>query len=247
MPELSLEIDPQEVLRLQGYRQPSDVPTRDVLEILQSGMIEAQQAFQPRWLYQEFRVESVSLSGCRLHDGSELLIREIRERWGRIESLGLAICTIGDAIEERIEALYAEREFPLAYMLDSLGSVAVETLAEGIHRQVCAEHLLRDFKVTSRQSPGYPRWAIEEQRKIFDLLPADTIGVDLNPYCVMTPRKSISFAVGVGPEVRMGSSASPCQSCDMRGCAYRRAGLRQHMMPTWVTEISPLILNSNTS
>ena len=78
------------------------------------------------------------------------------------------------------------------------------------------------------------------------MLPAETIGVELNPYCVMIPRKTISFAVGVGPEARMGSSFSPCQSCDMRGCAYRRAPRRQTVPPAWTTEVSPLVLVSNT-
>lgn len=246
MAELSFEIDPQEVLRLQGYRRPSDIPTPEVLEVLQVGMTEARKIFQPRWLYREFEVESVVHARCRLRGGSELLIRETPERWGLIDRLGLTVCTIGDAIEERIESLFAAREFPVAYMLDSLGSVAAEALAEGFLRQLCAERLVQGLKVTSRESPGYPRWPIEEQQKVFALLPADRIGLTLNPYCIMTPRKSISFAVGIGPGARMGSSVSPCRACDMRGCAYRRAPRRQTLLPRWTTEVSPLVLVSNT-
>lgn len=242
--QISLEIDPQEVLRLQGYRRPSDVPTPEVLEILHAGLAEARQVFQPRWAYQEFEVEAVDASGCRLRRGSALLIREIPERWGPISTLGLAVCTIGHTIEERIETLFAEREFPLTYMLDSLGSVAVETLAEGFHRQLCAERLAQGLKVTPRESPGYPRWPIEEQLKVFALLPAESIGVRVNEYCIMTPRKSISFAVGIGPEARMGSSASPCRSCDMRGCAYRRAPRRQTLSPAWTSAVGSLVLVS---
>ena len=164
MDALTFEVDPQEVLRLQGYRRPSDVPTPEVLEILHAGMAEARRLFQPRWVYQEFPVESVDHDGCQLQEGPRFLIQGIPERWGAIARLGLAVCTIGGAIEERIEALFVEREFPLAFMLDSLGSVATEALAEGLHRQLCADRLTRDLKVTSRESPGYPRWVIEDQR-----------------------------------------------------------------------------------
>lgn len=244
MSELRFEIDPQEVLRLQGYRRPPDVPTPEVLEILQAGLAEAREAFRPRWVYQEFEVEAVDAAGCRLRGGPALLIREIPERWGPISTLGLAVCTVGDTIEERIETLFAEREFPLAYMLDSLGSVTVEALAEGFHRQLCAERLAQDLKVTPRESPGYPRWAIEEQQKIFALLPTQRIGVRINEYCIMTPRKSISFAVGIGPEARMGTSVSPCRSCDMRDCAYRRAPRRESLTPAWATEVGCLVLVS---
>lgn len=243
-PDLTLEIDPQEVLRLQGYRRPSDIPTPEVLDILRAGMAEARQIFHPRWVYREFPLESVDVNGCRLQEGTELCMREVPQRWGKIGWLGLAVCTIGKEIEDRIEALFAEREFPLAYMLDSLGSAAAEALTEGVHRHLCVERLGQGLKVTPRESPGFSRWPIEDQRKVFTLLPADTIGVRINPYCLMIPRKSISFAVGIGPEAEMGTGASPCQSCDMSGCAYRRAPRRQTVAPAWASDIGPLCLGS---
>ena len=203
-------------------------------------MSEARRVFQPRWVYREIQVESVDLASCRTQEGCALLIRELPGRWGPIARLGLAVITIGEAIEDRIEALFAAREFPLAYMLDSLGSVATEALAEGFLRRLCAERLAQGLKVTSRLSPGYQVWPIEEQRKVFALLPAARIGVQLNPYCIMMPRKSISFAVGIGPEAKM-SGVSPCQACDMRGCDYRRAP-RRRLAPPWASEIQPLFL-----
>jgi len=242
---LTIEIDPQEVLRLQGYRRPSDVPTPQVLEILRNAMAEARQAFQPRCIYQEFQVDSMDGSGVRLSAGPEVFIREIPARWGPISTLGVAVCSIGDALENRIEAMFAAREFPVAFMLDSLGSAAVEALGEALHRQLCEERLAQGLKVTPRESPGYARWAIEEQQKVFALLPADTIGVQLNPYCIMVPRKSISFAVGIGLDAVMGTGGSPCRSCDMRDCAYRRAPRRHTLEPAWAAEVAPLILASN--
>lgn len=243
---LTFEIDPQEVLRLQGYRRSSDIPTPEVLDILRAAMVEARQVFRPRWIYQEFPVDSADDSGVRLADGPELLIREIPGRWGGISALGIALCTIGDGLEARIEALFAAREFPAAYMLDSLGSVAVEALGEAVHRRICEDRLAQGLKVTPRESPGYARWAIEEQPKVFALLSTGTIGVHLNPYCIMTPRKSVSFAVGIGRDAIMGAGGSPCRSCDMRDCAYRRAPRRQAHESAWAAEVAPLILAANT-
>lgn len=243
---LSLEILPQEVLRLQGYRRSSDIPTSEVLDILRAAMVEARQVFQPRWIYQEFPVVSADDSGVRLSNGSALLIREIPERWGEISALGLALCTIGDGLEPRIETLFAAREFPAASMLDSLGSVAVEALGEAVHRRICEDRLAQGLKVTPRESPGYARWAIEEQPRVFALLPSDSIGVQLNSYCIMTPRKSVSFAVGVGRDAIMGAGGSPCRSCDMRDCAYRRAPRRQAHEFAWAGEVAPLILAAST-
>ena len=49
------------------------------------------------------------------------------------------------------------------------------------------------------------------------------IGVTLNASSVMTPGKSISFLVGVGPEARVDHYFTQCRRCWMRDCAYRRA------------------------
>ena len=51
--------------------------------------------------------------------------------------MGGAVCTVGDAIETRVRALFDERELPLAVMLDSVGSAAVETLAEVANDLLC--------------------------------------------------------------------------------------------------------------
>ena len=45
-----------------------------------------------------------------------------------VEAAGIGICTVGDATEQRVSALFDAREFPLAVMLDSVGSAAVESL-----------------------------------------------------------------------------------------------------------------------
>ena len=45
----------------------------------------------------------------------------------------------------------------------------------------------------------------------------------LNDVCFMTPTKSISFLVGLGPDARVDHYFTQCRRCWMRDCAYRRA------------------------
>ena len=47
-----------------------------------------------------------------------------------LAAVGAGICPVGAGIEERVRALFGEREFPLSVMLDSVGSAAVESLAQ---------------------------------------------------------------------------------------------------------------------
>lgn len=156
-----------------------------------------------------------------------LTIPEIGRHWGRIEHVGVAICTIGSPLERRVSELWERRELPLAVMLDSVGSGAVESLAEYVNDQLCQDGVPRGLRVTNRVSPGYGAWDVSDQRRLFAFCPADRIGVTLNSACFMSPTKSISFVVGAGPEARVDHYFSQCARCWMAACAYRRVPARR--------------------
>jgi len=104
-----------------------------------------------------------------------------------------------------------------------VGSAAAESLAEYANDLLCQAAIPARVKVTNRISPGYAGWDTAEQAALFGLCPGGRIGVSLNESCVMTPGKSISFLVGVGPEARVDHYFTQCRRCWMRDCSYRRA------------------------
>jgi len=54
---------------------------------------------------------------------------------------------------------------------------------------------------SKRFSPGYKKWKLDEQRFIFDILPAQDIGVRLHQESwMMIPRKSVSFRLNFYPD-----------------------------------------------
>src|SRR5918995_378044 len=91
----------------------------------------------------------------------------MRSRWDAIDEITAGVCTIGDALERRASELWDARELPLAMMLDSVGSGAVESLAEYVNDQLCADGIARGVKVTNRVSPGYGGWDVGEQRLLW--------------------------------------------------------------------------------
>jgi cobalamin-dependent methionine synthase I len=111
-------------------------------------------------------------------------------------------------------------------MLDSVGSGAVESLAEYVNDLLCQEGLMRGVKVTNRVSPGYGGWDVAEQRLLWRLCPGGDVGVTLNDACFMSPTKTITILVGAGPSARVDDYFSQCARCWMRDCAYRRAPVR---------------------
>jgi hypothetical protein len=220
--DVPLVVDPDEVLRFQGYKKGLDVPGADVLALFDAALAEGRALMAPRavvrWLPVQRRTPDVLEVA-----GATLTIPGIGDAWGEITHVAPAVCTIGDALERRVAALWDARELPLAVMLDSVGSGAVESLAEYVNDALCHEGLRAGVRVTNRISPGYWTWDVAEQRRLFQVCPGDAAGVALNDACVMTPGKSISLLVGAGPAARVDHYFTQCARCWMRDCAYRRA------------------------
>jgi hypothetical protein len=220
--DVPLRVDRDEVLRFQGYRKGIDVPDAAVLSLFDEALALGNPLMEPRVVY---RAAPVTWQGPDLIEagGERLTIPAIGRLWGPLEQVGAGVCTVGAAIEERARCLWDERELPLALMLDSIGSTAAESLAEYANDLLCQAAIAADVRVTNHISPGYAGWDTAEQAALFRLCPGRPIGVALNSSCVMTPGKSISFLVGVGPEARVDHYFTQCRRCWMPDCAYRRA------------------------
>ena len=221
--EVPLQIDPDEVLRFQGYKKGKDRPAPAVAEIYERALEEGRCLMEPRAVYRAVAVIARGADSITAAGGVKLRIPEIDRLWGGFESVGIAICTIGEALENRVRELWESRELPLAAMLDSVGSAATECLAEYVNDLLCQVAIAERLKVTNRISPGYGGWDVAEQRLVFGLCPGESTGVTLNSACFMTPTKSISFLVGIGVEARVDHYFTQCRRCWMKACAYRRA------------------------
>jgi hypothetical protein len=222
--DLPLAIDPDEVLRFQGYKKGRDVASPDVRALLDDALAEGARLMAPRAVACWVPVARAGAHALEI-EGETLTIPRIGALWGPVTDVAVVVCTIGDALERRVSELWEARELPLASMLDSVGSGAVESLAEHVNDVLCQQGL-PDLRVTNRISPGYADWDVAEQPRLFRLAPADAIGVTLNAACVMTPGKSISLLVGAGRQARVDHYFTQCARCWMRDCAYRRAPAR---------------------
>ena len=220
--DIPLAVDPDEVLRFQGYKKGLDVPSRDVLALFDTALAEGRALMAPRAVVRWLAVRNGTPDALDVAD-TTLTIPGIGAAWGEVTHVVAAVCTIGDALERRAAALWEARELPLAVMLDSVGSGAVESLAEYVNDALCHEGLAAGLRVTNRISPGYGTWDVAEQRRLFRLCPGDAVGVTLNEACFMTPGKSITLLAGAGPAARVDHYFAQCARCWMRDCAYRRA------------------------
>jgi hypothetical protein len=134
----------------------------------------------------------------------------------------LFIVTIGSDLEETATMLMESGEQLHGYLLDRIGSFAVESLAENFEDGLRRIYKDRGMSVSMRFSPGYCDWPIEEQRRLEKALPFSQAGVRLTESCMMIPKKSISGLVGVGPKGLFSKKESHCVVCDNKECSYRR-------------------------
>jgi hypothetical protein len=223
---LPLAIDPDEVLRFQGYKKSVDTPGPEVLALFDEALALGRTLIAPRAVVRWLAVSRLGVDTIEA-GGVTLTIPSVGRLWGPIEWLAVAVCTIGDGLERRAAELWEARELPLAAMLDSVGSGAVESLAEYVNDLFCQEAIPLGLPVTNRVSPGYGHWDVSQQKALFAICPGDAIGVSLNEACFMSPVKSISLLAAAGAHAKVDHYFSQCARCWMRDCAYRRTPARK--------------------
>jgi len=108
-----------------------------------------------------------------------------------------------------------------AVVLDAIGSAAAEAVARYVSDRIDEEAAAEGLKTSCRASPGYGDWDVKEQKNLFELVPAERIGVTLTDSAMMVPRKSISFAVHISDKPVRLRGENSCRNCDMDTCPYR--------------------------
>lgn len=137
-------------------------------------------------------------------------------------AVALAVCTIGQALEERVAEYSSSGELTRGLILDAAGSVLAEASCDFVNQAICGVAAERSLHATCRTSPGYGKWEVKEQAVVFKLLPAHSIGVTLTSSFMMVPRKSVSFAVRLLSEKPADERLSPCTRCGRKECEFRR-------------------------
>lgn len=133
------------------------------------------------------------------------------------------VVTSGQPLEEAINQKQEESLFH-AYLLDAVGSVVTERLADQLDQRLSELLGSKGYETTARFSPGYCDWELQEgQEAMFRFLRPESVGVNRTSSGMMIPRKSIS-AVLVG--AREVSFTSPCPFCAKGECPYRREAFR---------------------
>jgi hypothetical protein len=136
-----------------------------------------------------------------------------------IEGAAIFVCTAGKNISDYSKELMRQGEFMKGYIADVAGSEIVEAAMDKIQDELELRMNGEGLFITDRYSPGYCGWKVDEQSKLFSLLPEGFCDITLTPSSLMKPIKSVSGIIGIGQLVRR--KGYVCQHCDMVNCIYR--------------------------
>lgn len=133
--------------------------------------------------------------------------------------LAIMLATIGNNPEKYSKEFIGDGDLLTGYIIDAAASVSVEKTADLVERKL--NEIVREDNLyaTNRYSPGYCGWNVNDQHKLFSLLPKEFCGVLLNESAMMIPVKSISAIVGIGNNVT--KEEYDCELCDVEFC-YKR-------------------------
>lgn len=136
------------------------------------------------------------------------------------EKIAVFACTAGPGIKKEYDRHIREKDPLKAFLVDTLGTVAVEKAMDMIHESVKSELMSDGLHCTNRYSPGYCGWDVSEQFKLWKFLPESYCGITLTDSALMLPIKSISGIIGIGKEVR--KQPYKCSVCELDNCIYRK-------------------------
>ena len=216
-----VSIDPQVILLVHGYGADKK-PRPSIVDMVSRIAEEAGALIRPRAIYREFTVARLDTESVTLENGIQLSIgRKISSLWQGSRALGMSLCTLGPQLEDRVSALLEEGEQMQALNLDIAGTIALGIVGYQVQNMACGRLSAEGVEAGPWLNPGYINWPLTDQRLIFSMLPAESIGVELNDSCMMIPKKSVTVCAGIGA-IGSGAGFNRCRHCGVAKCQFRR-------------------------
>jgi hypothetical protein len=212
----------EEILRSQGIPEKAEI-SDNFERILDEAIELFSELAEPGGIFAGIGIDGFErvLRG----DGLNEMENPVDDIFRKSTHLALFAVTLGPVLSGKVTELFDNEEYALGYMLDSVSSFAADRLADLIaneFRNDLTAPESGDLRVLS-YSPGYCGWHISGQKKLFEALQPEEIGITLNDSCLMTPIKSVSGVLIAGPrEIHEFINSYPfCDTCSARTCIGR--------------------------
>lgn len=228
--DIEINLTPEFVIEEQyrgRRRRASEKQKAGLLKNAQEAIEAAKSLYEPAVIYDEFEVSEISGEKVAVSIDSEqpvyLTIGPKIDLLEPAKRVIVAVHTIGRKLEDKVEELMQSGDALHGYMLDSVGVLALGAAGEALHHIAEARAEELGWGLGPALAPGtLVGWDLSGQRQLCDLLPLERIGVELNPYYVLEPHKSVSTLVGLGPKYSTFKVGSVCRFCALKESCWRR-------------------------
>ncbi len=220
IPPDDIKINTREVIRLLGYENKKLESHFD--KLVRENIKKAASLVEPRAGFIIMKVSGINRETGVIYLEDETLEvgKIIFSQIKNAEYIALFLCTIGSKVELYSKELFSKGDNLEGYIVNLSGSEAAESAAEFIHRKIAKLAADNQLKMTNRFSPGYCKWNVKEQFKLFSFFPDNCCGITLTSSALMSPIKSVSGLIGIGKDVKF--RGYNCSLCDDEHCIYRR-------------------------
>ena len=208
-------ISRREILRYAGVREETPV----LSALLDEALAELIPTLEGRVCWQEFPLirRDYGLDLGFTCVSSDSLVRNLVG----CDRIILFAATLGLG-PDRLIHRYSRLSPAKALLLQAIGTERIEDLCDRFCELLRQDACPQGYSMAPRFSPGYGDFPLSTQSDVFRVLDCSRkIGLTLNESFLMSPSKSVTAIVGLGPCADPGQSTG-CRSCVKADCPYRR-------------------------
>jgi len=214
-----LTLDVEYLSALLGF--PDGVLPEPFGEYVEHAIHEAESLCDIRGAFRFSENNKLSVNNSHiLVEGTEFEVgKTIAKELKNASSVAFFICTAGEGISRRSQDLLNGDDPVLGYVFDLLGSMIVESATDQLQLEIKRMALSEGLQITNRYSPGYCKWSVADQHKLFSFFPKNCCGIKLTDSALMHPIKSVSGIIGIGADVSF--REYNCNLCNQVDCIQR--------------------------
>ena len=208
----------EDVLKFQGVKNSDDV-SGILIENLELSLTLLKEKSEPIAILEE--CSKADFTDIYLGEGQNAADSPLPCIIDKSEKLYLFAVTIGGEITTEINKYFDQNEFPIGSFIDSGASLTADNIVGVLESRL--QGAFPNRSSTLAYSPGYCGWHVSGQKKLFQFLKPDKIGITLNDSCLMTPLKSVSGVLVSGPStIHIFDNNYPfCEECTTYSCKIR--------------------------
>ena len=195
---INIPVPRREIFRRLGYRKGITRVGKGQKEVIEDYIEYALSLIHLRGAGRRISIKEKSSSNIVLSNGVVFESKGLSKMIGDCEEIILMGATAGDDVIESIREDTEANQLTRGVVLDAVASEMVDASLDWIVDYFNRELRRENKRLTkSRFSAGYGDFTLENQKKIYDILEFERIGVKINENYILMPEKSVTAVAGI--------------------------------------------------